>query len=125
MLYFFIMKNILLVDDEKMFLISLSESLKQTLKDVNIITAENGEEAMRILNSIPVDFLLTDLQMPIVNGFDLLNHMREFYPEVNVIVMTAHMNDGIIKRLDSLGFSEVLEKPVELEDLISKIRERL
>lgn len=117
------MKNLLLVDDERMFLMSLSESLRQTLKDVNVITAENGEEAVRILDSMPVDFLLTDLQMPVLNGFGLLSHLKEFHPSIPVIVMTAHVNDETMKRLRSLGFLNIIEKPIEFENLIRKIRE--
>lgn len=119
------MKNLLLVDDERMFLMSLSESLRQTLENINVITAENGEEAMRILNTMPVDFLLTDLQMPVMNGFDLLSYVREFYPSIPAIVMTAHVNGSIMERLALLGFSDVMEKPLEFEELIKKIKEKL
>ncbi len=118
-----IMKNLLVVDDERMFLMSLSESLMQALKDVNVITAENGEEAIRILDSMPVDFLLTDLQMPVLNGFGLLSHLKKFHPSIPVIVMTAYMNDETIKRLSSLGFLNIIEKPIEFENLVRKIRE--
>lgn len=123
--YNIMMKNLLLVDDERMFLMSLSESLMQTFKDINIFTAENGEEAIRILNSIPISFLLTDLQMPVVNGFGLLSHVREFHPEVPVVVMTAYVNGEIIDRLNSLGFSDIVEKPIEFEELIRKIKDRI
>lgn len=118
-----IMKNLLLVDDERMFLMSLSESLMQTLEDVNVITAENGEEAIRVLDSMPVDFIVTDLQMPVLNGFGLLGHLKEFYPSIPVIVMTAYVNDETMKRLSSLGFLNIMEKPIEFENLIRKIRE--
>lgn len=119
------MKNLLLVDDERMFLMSLTESLRQSLENINVITAENGEEAMRILDTMPVDFILTDLQMPIMNGFDLLSYVREFYPSIPAIVMTAHVNGRIMERLTFLGFSDVMEKPIEFEELIKKIKDRI
>lgn len=119
----FIMKNLLLVDDNRMFLKSLSESLMQILKDVNVTTAENGQEAIRILDSMAVDFVVTDLQMPVLNGFGLLSHLKEFYPSIPVIVMTAYVNDETMKRLSSLGFLNVMEKPIEFENLIIKIKE--
>ncbi len=116
------MKNILVVDDERMFLMSLAEGLMQSFKEFKIFTAENGEYAMRVLDSNPVNLLLTDLQMPVKDGFDLLRHVREFFPDIQVIVMTAYINEDIMGRLKSLGFSEILEKPFDLEDLIGKIR---
>ncbi len=116
------MKNILVVDDERMFLMSLAEGLMQSFKEFKIFTAENGEYAMRVLDSNSVNLLLTDLQMPVKDGFDLLRHVREFFPDIQVIVMTAYINEDIMGRLKSLGFSEILEKPFDLEDLIGKIR---
>lgn len=116
------MKNILVVDDERMFLMSLAEGLMQSFKEFKIFTAENGEYAMRVLDSNPVNLLLTDLQMPVKDGFDLLRHVRKFFPDIQVIVMTAYINEDIMGRLKSLGFSEILEKPFDLEDLIGKIR---
>lgn len=118
------MKNLLVVDDERMFLMSLAEGLMQSLKEFNVFTAENGEDAIRVLDSNPVSFLLTDLQMPVKDGFALLRHVREFFPDIPVIVMTAYVNEDIMKRLKSLGFSEIMEKPIDFEDLIGKIRGR-
>ncbi|MFN3396304.1 MAG: response regulator [Thermodesulfovibrionales bacterium] len=119
------MKNLLLVDDERVFLMSLSESLRQSLDNINVITAENGEEAIKILDSMPVDFVVTDLQMPVLNGFGVLSHLKEFYPSIPVLVMTAYVNDETMKRLSSLGFLNIMEKPIEFEDVIQEIRERI
>lgn len=116
------MKNILIVDDERMFLMSLSESLIQSLKGFNVFTAENGEEAIKILGSRPVNLLITDLQMPGKNGFDLLKHVKDFFPDMSVIVISAYINVDMMKGLKSLGFSQILEKPIDFEDLIGKIK---
>jgi len=119
------MTNLLLVDDERMFLMSLSESLMQTFNGMKVLTAENGEEAMRILNTLPVDFLLTDLQMPVMDGFDLLMYVKEFYPHIPVVVMTAYLNEDIMRRLCSLGFTDVIEKPIEFDVLAGRIKNKI
>lgn len=119
------MKKILLVDDERTFLRSLSESLMNLLEDVKVLTAENGEDAIRILNSEPVNFLLTDLQMPVMNGFELLRYVKRLYPAIPVIVMTAYVSGDMIKELEYFGCIDVMEKPIELSDLVKKIRECL
>lgn len=116
------MKNLLIVDDERMFLMTLSESLRQSLDNIKVITAENGGEAIRVLGTMPVDLLLTDLQMPVKNGYELLEHVKEFYPNIPVIVMTAHVNSETINRLSYLGISEIVEKPLDFDDLVGKIR---
>lgn len=119
------MKRILLVDDERMFLKSLSEGLRQSLGNINVITAENGEEAIRLMNSEPINFLITDLQMPVMNGFDLLKYVKRLYPNLPVIIMTAYVSDEMMKELDCLGCSDVMEKPIEFDILVKKIKESL
>lgn len=119
------MKRILLVDDERTFLKSLSESLMNLFKDVRVVTAENGAEALRIMNSEPINFLITDLQMPVMNGFDLLKYVKRLYPNLPVIIMTAYVSNEMMKELDCLGCLDVMEKPIEFDLLVKKIKESL
>lgn len=115
------MKNILLVDDEMIFLKSLAEGLRMVNKDYNVMLAENGEHAIRILKSIRVDLLLTDLKMPVMDGFDLLLRVVKDFPYMQVIVATAYANSEVIKKINALGFSDYIEKPFEFDDLVEKI----
>ena len=115
------MKNILLVDDEMIYLKSLSEGLRQVNRQYNVMLAENGERALKILNSVKVDLLLTDLKMPVMDGFDLLVSVVKDFPDLQVIVATAFANPDVIKRIKALGFSDYIEKPFEFDDLIEKI----
>src|SRR5574340_142544 len=115
------MKNILLVDDEIIYLKSLSEDLRQVDRQYNDILAENGDRALKILNSIKVDILLTDLKMPVLNGFDLLEKIAKDFPWMQVIVATAFASPDVIKKINNLGFSNYLEKPFEFDDLVEKI----
>lgn len=121
----FIMRKILLVDDEKTFLESLSESLRNIFEDVMILTAENGEEAVRILNSEHINFLLTDLQMPVMDGYELLRYIKRLYPTIPVIVMTAHVDSKIFKQLEYMGCLDVIEKPIELSNLVERLKKCL
>jgi len=112
------MKNIVIVDDEKTFLLSLSEGLGMSRKDFNVITADNGEKAIEMLGAMSADLLITDLKMPDVDGFDLLVHVLKYYPELPVIVMTAYYNHDVVERLNSLGFHYHIEKPLEFDNLL-------
>ena len=115
------MKNILLVDDEINYLRSLSEGLRQINREYNVMLAENGERALKIMNSVKVDLLLTDLKMPVMDGFDLLVSVVKDFPRLPVIVATAFANPDVIKRINALGFSDYIEKPFEFDDLVEKI----
>ena len=115
------MKNLLLVDDEIIYLKSLSEGLRQINRQYNVMLAENGERALKIMNSVKVDLLLTDLKMPVMDGFDLLVTVVKDFPRLPVIVATVFANSDVIKRIAALGFSDYIEKPFEFDDLVEKI----
>ncbi|MFZ2196318.1 MAG: response regulator [Thermodesulfovibrionales bacterium] len=115
------MKNILLVDDEMIYLRSLSEGLRQINGEYNVMVAENGERALKILSSIKVDLLVTDLKMPVMDGFSLLVKVVKYFPYMHVIVATAFANSDVIKIINALGFSDYIEKPFEFDDLVEKI----
>jgi predicted regulator of Ras-like GTPase activity (Roadblock/LC7/MglB family)/DNA-binding response OmpR family regulator len=115
------MKNVLIVDDERYFLLSLVEGLGTYAADFNTLTAENGKKAVDILNKTAVDLVVTDLKMPEMDGFELLAFMTKNYPAIPVIVMTAYCTPEIKTRLDLLGSFKVLEKPLDFKDLVDVI----
>jgi len=115
------MNTLLLVDDEKLTLSSLSEALKLYDDNFNIITAENGEQAEKILESSQVDLLITDLNMPVKNGFELLLFMLEKHHDVPVIVMTAALTDDTGVILNKLNVKNYISKPFRFETLTEMI----
>jgi predicted regulator of Ras-like GTPase activity (Roadblock/LC7/MglB family)/CheY-like chemotaxis protein len=119
------MKNVLIADDEKMFLLSLSEGLSAYAGEFNILTAENGQKAVEVLKSVNVDLVVTDLRMPVMDGFDLLAYMSKNYPDISVIVMTAFGAPDVDDRLKSLGITQHIDKPLDYKELAAKILEEL
>jgi len=82
-------KTVLIVDDETPFILSLTTGLKRYSSEYNILTAENGKIAVEILESTPLDLVVTDLRMPEMDGFELLAYMSTNFPSIPVIVMSA------------------------------------
>lgn len=115
------MKNVLIVDDERYFLLSLVEGLGTYAADFNTLTAENGKKAVDVLNKTGIDLVVTDLKMPGMDGFELLAFMTKNYPAIPVIVMTAYCTPEIKNRLDMLGSFKLLEKPLDFKDLVDYI----
>lgn len=120
------MRTILLVDDDKLHLLSLSETLKLYYEKFNIVTAENGEEAERILQSRHVDLLITDLNMPVKNGFELLKFMVKKHSPIPVIVITAS-DDKSCREVRSLSTNVkyCFSKPFDYERLLELIDEHI
>ena len=119
------MKKVLIVDDEKPFLLSLTDGLAAYAKDFEVLTALNGKEAVKVLDSNGVDLVVTDLRMPKMDGFELLAHMSGSYPDIPVIVMTAYGTPAIEERLQAMGTFHYLEKPLEFDVLADKIVDAL
>jgi predicted regulator of Ras-like GTPase activity (Roadblock/LC7/MglB family)/CheY-like chemotaxis protein len=118
-------KSVLIVDDEKYFLMSLLDGLSQFAGTFTTLSAENGRAATQVLQTSPVDLVVTDLNMPEMDGFALLAHMSKFHPGVPVVVMTAYSTPEIKDRLAEFGSVQVLEKPLEFKDLVATIRAEL
>ncbi len=114
-------KNVLIVDDEKTLLHTFSNSLKAYSPDLNVLTAENGLQAVDILKSGHVDLVVTDLKMPEMDGFQLLLYMKKHYPGIPLIVMTAVGSPEVADRLKAIGGGPYLEKPINIKELALKI----
>jgi CheY-like chemotaxis protein len=119
-----VVKKVLIVDDEKPFLLSLADGLGAYAKDFEVVTASNGKEAVKVLNSSGVDLVVTDLRMPKMDGFELLAHMSGTYPGIPVIVMTAYGTPAIEiqytcavkKKSIGLPLGEILMEGFRLKD---------
>jgi CheY-like chemotaxis protein/predicted regulator of Ras-like GTPase activity (Roadblock/LC7/MglB family) len=115
------MKTLLIADDETLFTRSLSEGLAVVDPGLEVLTAENGRVAQELLETRPVDLVLTDLKMPVMDGFELLAYLSRSRPQLPVLVMTAFGTPEISERLEKLGVSSFIEKPVDFCVLSTKI----
>jgi predicted regulator of Ras-like GTPase activity (Roadblock/LC7/MglB family)/CheY-like chemotaxis protein len=115
------LKTVLIVDDEKSFLLSLLQGLEAYASDFEAITAPNGKAAVETLQARSVDLVVTDLKMPELDGFGLLASMSKNHPHLPVVVMSAYCTPEIKTRLNSLGAFKILEKPIDFQDFVEHI----
>ena len=85
---------------------------------------DNGEEAMAILARKTVDLIVTDIQMPKVDGLALLAHINDKHPEIPAVIMTAHSTPEIEKQSVQTG-QQLLKKPFTIDTLVRAIRKAL
>ncbi len=117
--------TVLLVDDEDLFLRTIADGFTGMADRVTLLTAPNGRAAMTILETCPVDLVVTDLKMPELDGFELIANLSRTHPEVPVIVMSAFGTPEIEKRLDNHGISHFLDKPLDFPALAERVLEAL
>jgi signal transduction histidine kinase len=111
---------LLLVDDEDDFRQAVARRLDK--RGITSEQAADGEQCLKILESTEMDVVVLDIKMPGINGIDVLRIIKKKYPSTEVILLTGHATtqDGVegIKA----GAFDYLTKPVEFEQLLSKIR---
>ena len=119
------MKNILLIDDSKPILDSLSEYLRYFLRNCTVRTADNGRTAVEIMRSMPIDVILTDLEMPFMNGFEVVAYTKMHYPAIPVLVMTGRHSPETEKKAMSIGASRYIVKHFDVDTIKNLIATQL
>lgn len=127
------MSSVLVVDDEKNYLIVLEDLLED--EGYTVVTASSGAQALEIINTTPVDTVLTDIKMPGISGTDLLDRILSRDPDLPVILMTAFAEvdqavaamkrgalDHIQKPFDNTHIKRAVARGVEKRSLVKNIR---
>jgi len=112
----------MVVDDESVVRSVVSRSLSAA--GYEIIEAESAESALGLLSKTPINIIMTDLQMPGMNGIDLLKSVKVAAPNVGLIVMTAYASVETAVEAMKAGASDYLTKPLNLDEMALRI-ERL
>lgn len=114
------MITILLVEDEPPILRDIQFQIRKCSEKCTIFaTAFNGRQAIEILESShhKIDLLITDIQMPVINGLELIQHVRKLYPDIICVILTGYSEFNYAKEALRLGVLDYLLKPVEEEAL--------
>ncbi len=115
-------KSVLLVEDEPATLRFYQTGLKG-LTGWRQLTAVNGEKALEILRRESIDVLVTDINMPVMDGYRLITSVHDLYPSIPIIVLTSLPAGAPQDRAIALGALQVLSKPVRLSLLMEEIKQ--
>ncbi len=108
-------KRILVVDDEENARIALSKIL--TREGYDVASAANGHEALTYLQARDVELIITDINMPEMNGMAFLRELSRIRPASNVIMITAYGEVESYIEAMNLGAFEYINKPVKIDEL--------
>jgi CheY-like chemotaxis protein len=118
-------KTVLVVDDEPAVRWLLHQGLPPHLPDHAIATVANGREAIDYLAAYPVEVMVTDITMPVVDGFELLAHVRNHHPNLPVVVLASAAPGWVAERAPQLGAIHVLQKPASPERVARHVLEAI
>ncbi len=109
------MNTVLLVDDNAFIIEALAMTLGRHVQYGNILKALNGQECVDILNMVSVDLILTDINMPVMDGYSLIDYRNRHFPHIPLLAMTGDTSPDVMRRLNALGINECLEKPFDID----------
>ncbi len=107
--------NVLIIDDDRIILDSLGEYLR--LEGYEVVPASSGKDALKMLDRQPIDLVLTDVNIPGGNGFELLHVVRKRFPETVVIMMTGYGTIESAVEAIKMGAFDYLTKPIIDQEL--------
>lgn len=111
--------KVLLVDDEKDFVESLSERLD--IRNFDVTCALNGDDALKLIQEKDFDVIILDVLMPGKNGVETLQEMKKIKPLIQVIMLTGHATVETAINGMKQGAYDYLMKPTDTETLVKKI----
>ncbi|MGD2080084.1 MAG: response regulator [Nitrospirota bacterium] len=118
------MKTVLIVEDSATTR-SMIRSILEDFDEIETVEAATGFEALKQLPAHKVDLVVTDINMPDINGLELINFMRENerYEKIPIIIISTGRSEEDKKRCVALGADAYIAKPFSPEDLQGLVRE--
>lgn len=118
------MSGILLVVEDD---VDVCDAIVDTLRvlPVKILTASDGQKALQIMRSQPVDAVLSDINMPHMTGLDLLGHLRMLGFETPFVVLSAYGDRKNTVRALQMGAMDFLDKPFDVDHLLTVVHRAL
>ena len=118
-------RNVLLIVDDKHDMLRMLERLIRKELDVDVLTADNGKDALRFVSESAVNAVLADIRMPGMDGLELLKHVKKKDDSIVVVMMTAYGTvETAVESLKS-GAYDFITKPFEEERLLHTLSKAL
>lgn len=123
------MYQIIIADDEREVRELLAKNINRSQTDFQVIgQAEDGKEAIRLVEELKPDILITDICMPFVSGLELIRQIQELEHPVKTVIISGYDDFSYAKQALTLGVTDYLLKPFspdELHEVLDKIKEEL
>lgn len=114
--------SVVIIDDDVDTVTVFSDYMR--LKGFNVLaTGKDGKEAIELYEKYKPDVLLTDLMMPVYDGFYGIEKIQKNHPDARIILVTADLSDETQAKADALNVSEIIYKPYEINNVVKTINQ--
>ena len=114
--------SLLVIDDDEVLLQAIQDVIRFRLPDVAVSTSPSAEEAIRLLMLHHYDVALSDIRMPLMDGYRLLSRIQSLKPAMPVLLMSGHLDGVRDTDAKQVGAFAILHKPLDRELLISQLQ---
>jgi DNA-binding NtrC family response regulator len=115
------MHDILVIDDDAVFMETLAEAMMRSHRDLTMTTATTAEHGLRLLGRKHFDAVISDFRMPGLNGMDLLQECAVVCPDTPVIMLTGYGSRALEQDALTYGAYALLQKPVDCDVIYSAV----
>lgn len=112
--------SVIIVDDDKILLQMLQSGL--SMDGYHCETASSAMSALELINRNSFDIMITDINMPEMNGLELTKKVKRLKPEMEIIIMTGLIDNFSYDTAIDAGASDFIKKPFSLKEVIAKIK---
>jgi CheY-like chemotaxis protein len=116
-------KRVLIVDDDPQMRVLLREILSE--EGYQILEATDGKQALELIHQQPVDLLITDRAMPVMDGMELLEKLREEKRAIPALVISAYGDEAMWASAIGLGAEDYVLKPFSTESVMRVVKRKL
>lgn len=112
--------KVLLVDDEKEFVQTLSERLQ--MREMGCVVAFDGESALELVKNDDPEVMIIDLKMPGIDGMEVLTRVKQIRPAIEVIILTGHGSEQDKQTCLGMGAFAYMQKPIDINELSALLK---
>ncbi len=114
---------LLYVEDEASIREEMIDILELDFQNIHV--AKNGQEGLQMFQKLQPDIVISDIQMPIMDGLSMSKEILSINPDAKIILTTAFNEHGYLEQADNIGIKSYINKPVNIDELFEKIEELL
>jgi len=113
--------SLLVVEDDTMVCLSIGCILARKFPDATVYTAENGQIGLEIFKEHSPEIVITDINMPVMDGIEMAGKIKSIKADTKFIVLTGYSDKNYLERFSEIGFEDYIVKPVDLGKLFAAI----